>query len=225
MFMLFVACRSDMEPAASGPAESTNDLTVSPDPADATDLPMAVDTASPLDTGSGGCEGIIVFPDPHLVDALSEEPELRPDFDGTATHAELLRVTKIDEDSDEQGIVDLTGLECLWNVEVIHFDENRIANIEPLRSLTKLRELSLNENLTLSDLSALSDLPNLESLDLSDNAITDVGALVANPGIGAGDRVYLYDNELDCAGQAANLAALLERGVDVHHNCGQSGVP
>ena len=178
-------------------------------------------TAISTGTNMPSCEGKIVFPDENLVHALAQEPELWPAFDGTATLDELLPLTKVNEDSHEVGIKDLTGMQCLWNVEVIDFPENSIENIEPLRWLSKLRFLNLNENYYISDIAALAELEELEYINLSDNPISDISPLVANQGIGAGDEIVLNDVDLDCDEQHENLIALHERGVDVKSDCGQ----
>jgi hypothetical protein len=59
----------------------------------------------------------------------------------------------------------------------------------------------------------------LSQLVLVANQITDVGALAANPGIGAGDFVYLQDNPLSCASQAAHLQTMRDRGAEVGSDC------
>ena len=209
--VVLLGCSSDMLPTATTTAATTTTTTTT----------TTTVTATTTGTNMPSCEGQIVFPDENLVHALAQEPELLPTFDVTATSDELLPLTKVDEDSDEAGIVDLTGMQCLWNVEVINFPENSIASIDPLRWLSKLRFLNLNENYHISDISALAELADLQFLNLSENPITDISALVANQGIGAGDEVLLYDINLDCDEQHENLVALLDRGVDLHHDCGQ----
>ena len=56
-------------------------------------------------------------------------------------------------------------------------------------------------------------------LRLRGNDIGDLTPLVANPGLGAGDAVYLGGNPIDCAAQAANIEALRSRGVQLDLDC------
>ena len=68
----------------------------------------------------------------------------------------------------------------------------------------------------ISDLGPLSGLTALSGLSLQDNAISDLSPLLANSGLGADDAISLRDNPIDCADQADNIQALLDRGVDLY---------
>ena len=62
-----------------------------------------------------------------------------------------------------------------------------------------------------SDLAPLQDLTNLTVINLQDNDISDISALVSNGGLADGDLVYLFGNPL--SSQAlANVEVLRARG-------------
>ncbi len=70
----------------------------------------------------------------------------------------------------------------------------------------------------ITDLRGIEYLINLNRLFLFDNRITDLSPLVANPGLGVGDRVFLQGNPLDLRPGSQNMrdiAELRRRGVEV----------
>lgn len=145
-------------------------------------------------------------------------------------------------------IGDISPLAQLTNLREIGLSMNHISDISPLASLSELNMLQLNSN-NISDISSLSSLTNLEIIYLGDNRISDISALqslvnlkqvglfmnqigeiaplVLNPGIGAGDQVFLANNNLDlsaAAGDKQKLHYLIARGVVVDAR-GQEYVP
>lgn len=80
-------------------------------------------------------------------------------------------------------------------------------------------KLSLNGN-QISDISALSSLTNLITLRLGENQISDISPLVENSGLGAGDQVWIEENDLDLSegsDDMVNIRTLEDRGVIVHY--------
>ncbi len=158
-------------------------------------------TSGESTTGLGGateeqpttCEGVIVFPDHWLDWDIRELGGIAKEQD--IYHADLLDITFTD-DSDEAGISDLAGLECVSNMESLNLHDNDIVDIGPIRWLVHLSTLNLN-----------------------DNEIVDIGPLVANHGIDEGDNVGLSSNPIDCEAQADNIQALLDRGVLLTIDC------
>ncbi|MCD5417170.1 hypothetical protein LR021_02205 [Candidatus Bipolaricaulota bacterium] len=70
----------------------------------------------------------------------------------------------------------------------------------------------------ITNLRGIEYLTNLNRLFLFDNRITDLAPLVANPGLGAGDRVFLQGNPLDLRPGSQNMhdiEKLRRRGVEV----------
>ena len=62
----------------------------------------------------------------------------------------------------------------------------------------------------------LSGLASLTNLDLANNPeFTDVQPLLDNPGLGAGDTVFLRSTSANCA----DVAALQAKGVTVRSDC------
>ena len=88
--------------------------------------------------------------------------------------------------------------------------------MSPLASRTRLNLLDLSFN-QIADISALSRLARLERVWLKSNRIVDVGALVANTGMGEDDIVDLSDNPLSVRALNEQIPALRERGVQVSY--------
>jgi hypothetical protein len=140
-------------------------------------------------------------------------------------------------------IGDLSPLAALVGLKQLHLAGNMIQDLAPLAGLTALGDsltsLSLelqgfvatpSENTELGtweeSLREDSSAPRAElgaradcdspHLDLSENRISEIGSLVANPGLGGGDAVDLRTNLLDMApgsADAAAVAALEARGA------------
>ena len=135
--------------------------------------------------------------------------------------ANLTQLTELGLKSN--GVSDLGPLENLINLTILALDNdqltslpNAISNLEPLAKLTKLEILLLRLN-DVSDIGPLENLTSLTYLDLDSNAVGDVHPLVANDGLGAGDRVTLSFNEpLRSNPQVPeDVRTLRGRGVDV----------
>lgn len=74
-----------------------------------------------------------------------------------------------------------------------------------------MQNLELTGN-SVTDIGPLSGLVNLTRLDLRYNpGLSDIQALLENPGIGEGDIVELRHTQVTCADQAL----LAEKGVEV----------
>ena len=94
---------------------------------------------------------------------------------------------------------------------------NEIGDISPLASLTNLTSLWLQSN-QINDISPLENLTNLTLLKLWSNQISDISPLVENSGLGTGDQILLYGNNLDISEDSEDMEdikALEDRGVDV----------
>ena len=112
-------------------------------------------------------------------------------------------------------ITDVSALAGLTALEELDLEENQITDVSALAGLTALEELDLEEN-QITDVSALAGLTALEELDLAGNQITDIAPLVANAGLGDGDRLTLVGNPLNTAA-AGHIRTLIARGVNVVH--------
>ncbi|MBI4211276.1 MAG: leucine-rich repeat domain-containing protein [Deltaproteobacteria bacterium] len=109
-------------------------------------------------------------------------------------------------------VPDLFPLAALVNLNTLYADANHQAyDLTPLSSLTNLTVLTLGSN-QISDVTPLSGLINLRSLALFQNPITDIGPLISNPGLSAGDTV---DLQQDPQIHPAQIAALRAKGVNV----------
>ena len=73
-------------------------------------------------------------------------------------------------------IKDLTGLEHIVGLRIIHLRYHDISDLTPLQNQTGLESLSLNDN-EVSDLTPLQNLTDLTRLDLSDNEVSNLTPL------------------------------------------------
>ena len=80
-------------------------------------------------------------------------------------------------DAFEAGISDLTGLEFAINLTNLHLGLNKISDVSPLKTLTKLRVLDLHRNQRIVDVSPLKTLTKLVWLSLRGNRIVDASPL------------------------------------------------
>ena len=102
----------------------------------------------------------------------------------------------------------------LTNLTALAIDSNTIEDISPVSGLTNLTALDFQSN-KISNISPVTGLINLTLLFLGDNTISDVSPLVANTGLGSGDRVDLHGNAPNYASIHTHVPALEERGVEV----------
>ena len=138
---------------------------------------------------------------------------------------------------DGNSISDITSVTGLTNLTTLSFGGNSVSNIAPVSDLTKLTELVLTNN-SISDISAVAGLTNLTELRLNENSISDISAvagltklttlrldnnsisdispLVANTGLGSGDRVFVRGNPLSYLSIHTHIPTLQGRGVTVN---------
>lgn len=113
----------------------------------------------------------------------------------------------------DTGLSDVGALSGLTGLRALGLERNRITDLSPLRGLQVLEYLSLADN-GISDIDTLAELTSLTELLLEFNQIRSIDPLLANPGLGQGDRVDLTTNPLPPA-ECENLHALAARGVEV----------
>jgi internalin A len=180
---------------------------------------------------------VVVFPDP-VLDSTVRGAISKPE--GDICISDLAGLESLVKTNPFFIIVDLTGLEhCtdltsltlfinelpdlaplarLIKLEVLLLVGNSITDLSPLAGLTGLEHLELGVNY-ISDISPLTGLANLNELNLEGNEISDILPLVDNPGIDAGDEVYLSSNPLSIDSCTLYIPQLEARGVTVHHDC------
>ncbi len=124
----------------------------------------------------------------------------------------LARLTKLEDlNIHTQEISDLSPLSGLRNIIELRLAGNLFTDLSPLRGLTTLQNLELTGN-SITELTALSGLTNLSRLDLRYNPeLSNIQALLENPGIGQGDIVELRFTSVTCTDQAL----LADKGVEV----------
>jgi Leucine-rich repeat (LRR) protein len=155
---------------------------------------------------------------------LSALTWLRVDTTGLADLSPLSDLPKIQELwLVGNSISDLTPLQGLSTLTRLDLGYNQVTDITPLDGLTRLTYLGLNHNEitdagALAGLTALGESGRTPDLNLADNRLEDIGALVDNPGLGSGETVSLERNWLDLTGGTGasdDVAALRGRGVEV----------
>ena len=111
-------------------------------------------------------------------------------------------------------ITDISPLAGLTNLTDLYLGFNAITDISSLAALTNLTNLNLSHNV-FRDISVLTGLTNLKELSLENNAISDLSPLVANMGLGRGDKLVVDDNPLNDISINTHIPALEDRGVRV----------
>ena len=148
-----------------------------------------------------------------------------PIFDGwvPGTFADLALQVAVDEAETSptgalvalrasgRGITDLRGIEELTELEVLNLAHNAIRDLSPLAELRQLRFLDLSNN-QIEEVSPLDSLKQLQMLILAHNAVQDLAAILELDSL---HSVDLLGNPLSGAVAAAQIAALLDRGVAV----------
>jgi Leucine-rich repeat (LRR) protein len=139
----------------------------------------------------------------------------------------------------ENQIEDIAALGNLTKLQVLQLGDNQISDISPLSKLTDLPALYLYGN-QIQDISPLSGLTKIGELEdeerrvqiernrnmylmLGNNQISDISALVDNPGIGAGKGIGLRGNPLNNEAYDVHIPALQKRGAKVNFDPKQQG--
>ena len=112
-------------------------------------------------------------------------------------------------------VSDLSPLSGLLNLRGLYLENNLISDLSPLAGLVRLENLRLDWN-AITDVSALTGLISLRDLQLDNNFISDLSPLLANSGLGAGDKIVLFDNPLSDDSLNKHIPALRRKGVYVN---------
>ncbi|MDJ0764659.1 MAG: leucine-rich repeat domain-containing protein [Myxococcota bacterium] len=145
------------------------------------------------------CEGEIVFPDSALEQAVREDIS-KPN--GGIYYEDVKDLKYLS--GENQGIVDLTNIHCLDNLETADLVYNQISDTSPLSTMTHLSALILTGN-AISDVSPLSALVDLEDLDLSNNQVSDLSPLIAMSGL---RDLRIEDSQLEDISPLGDLITL-----------------
>lgn len=116
-----------------------------------------------------------------------------------------------------RGISDLSGMESLDSLEVLHLNDNNVSDLSPLASLFCLRVLNINAN-RVRDLVPLAQLARLEVVLLAYNDVSDGHVLTQLPFLQVVDAT---GNPL--ADDSGLLIELGARGVVVYTQSTESG--
>lgn len=115
-------------------------------------------------------------------------------------------------------ISDVSPLAGITDLTTLDLYENLVRDIRPLATLTNLTELHLFGNI-IEEIDALAGMTHLTQLELQDNQIQDILPLVENPGMDAGDLVWLPNNPLNAVSCSDYIPELKSRGVLVVESC------
>lgn len=96
---------------------------------------------------------------------------------GILTEEELAKIDTLVSDRGMGQVTLLNGVELCSSLICLAFGINKITDLSPLSSLTKLQSLSLDQNYGIADVSPLANLTELRKLNLQDNNIKDVSPL------------------------------------------------
>ena len=118
----------------------------------------------------------------------------------------------------DTAITSLAPLAGLLRLGTLYAYGTGVADLAPLAGHPSLTDLYLGDTL-VADLGPLADATALQYVDVAGSQVSDLGPLVDNPGIGQNDWLMVDGTPLDCAAAAADLAALVDRGVNVYSDC------
>ncbi len=169
-------------------------------------------------TPPDGCGSAISFPDMSLladVRFYTDKPS------GPIYYEDVKSISYFEHRTINGPISDLSGLRCFTGLTSLAVEESPLDDMSELIGLVRLERLSLRwTNLAL--VPNLSLMSNLESLDLTGTAITDLYDLVQSESIGAGDIVNVQNTNLDCEDTwiLDQIQELVDRGVTVYSFCG-----
>jgi hypothetical protein len=138
-------------------------------------------------------------------------------FNGLTDITPLALLADLDTlDLSANAITDLSPLAGMNSLSELALTSNTIWNTAPLAGKTTIRNLALDAN-QIVFVNPLYNLTGLEKLVISNNQIDDILALAANPGLGAGDSLWLTGNPLSAPSTDSLISVLRSRGVTVIH--------
>ncbi len=125
--------------------------------------------------------GEVAIQDPNLRAAIAEALGKGYSRIVSITLEELATLThldaKNDNESQNENISNLTGLEFAINLSYLHIAGNSVSDLTPIKGLTELSFLDAQDNL-ISDITPLKGLTNLRGLILNRNLINDLSPLM-----------------------------------------------
>jgi len=112
-------------------------------------------------------------------------------------------------------VSDISALASLTSLNRLLLGGGAVANLDALSNMIALTDVDLGDNL-LTDIGGIAALPELSLVMLMGNAtLSDISALLNNPGIGTGDGVDLRGTAVSCV----DVTALQAKGVNVSSDC------
>ena len=128
------------------------------------------------------------------------------------THIPTLQSRGVDVGFDTVVVVDIPDPNLRAAIEtILGKASDATITMSDMVNLTYFGPLSAN----ISNLAGLEFATNLIELNLENNSISDLSPLVANPGLGAGDTIYIRRNPLSNLSITTHIPILQSRGVTV----------
>lgn len=127
-------------------------------------------------------------------------------LDDISVMANLRKLKHLQIRSNGLGLIQISDLEGLEDIEELDISGNRIQDIGPLRKLLKLKKLHISSN-NISDIYPLTQLIELKSLQASNNRIVDVKALDKLENL---ETLSLQNNQIIDISPLVNLINLKE---------------
>ena len=137
----------------------------------------------------------------------------------------MVRLTNLTELAlGGNNISDISPVAGLTRLTSLHLPGNNISDVSAVSGLIHLTYLNL-AGTNITNLSFLSGLTNLTELLFQNNSISDLSPLVANTGLGSGDKVNVQRNPLSYLSIYTHIPALQNRGVVVEFDDVDIGEP
>lgn len=111
-----------------------------------------------------------------------------------------------------EGVADLTGIQHLTGLTILHLAENDITDISLLPSLTNLEHLTLDQN-PISDVTLLSSMTQLKTVSINGLGLTD---LTFVSGLTNLHWIFFEDNEISDLTPLSGLTAMLHIDGDLN---------
>ena len=149
------------------------------------------------------------------VAGLTNLKRLNLSFNSISDISPLAGLTNLNDlDLRDNTISDLSAVAGLTNLNDLDLRDNTISDLSAVAGLTNLTDLHIGSN-RVSDISAVAGLTNLTRLRLSSNRVSDISPLIANTGLGEGDKVDVRQNPLSYQSIHTHIPILQSRGVTV----------
>ncbi len=154
-------------------------------------------------------EGIIIFKDINLEQAIKEYLKLPPDKGVSVNDGSNITVFE----AVGKGITSIEGIQCFSSIEILDLYDNGIADITPIKKLTKLHTFYIRKN-EVKDISPVSTLHKLQILYVGFNNITNLSPVYSLPIL---QELSVENNPLEYSSQVCTIInEIKKKGTKVY---------